>query len=109
MIPLSVWQARSDAQFLRIEVMNARLYWLGRCVQFTNPRDGEERLGLISEVTDDGFLVLEFQRVPGTDGTCEELVLPVGFESELFTVIEEVDNGTTEETLNSTTYTTHGS
>ena len=106
MIPLSVWQARSDAMYLRLEVMNARLYWLGRCVRFTDPVDGQERLGLIAEITDDGFLALEFQRAPGTDSACEELILPVGFESELFTVVEEVDNGTTQETINGATCVT---
>ncbi len=107
MLSLSMWQERNDAFVLHLEVMQARLYWLGRCVQFTDPFDGQERRGLIAEVTDEGFLALEFQRAPGTDGECEVLVLPVGFESELFTVIEEVDNGTDEETLNGATCVTH--
>ncbi len=107
MLPLSVWQTREDAFVLHLEVMQARLYWLGRCVQFTDPFDRQERIGLIAEVTDEGFLALEFQRVPGTDGECEVLIIPVGFESELFIVVEEVDNGTEEETLNGTTSVTH--
>ncbi len=89
MFTLSVWQAREDAFVLRLEVMQARLYWLGRCVQFADPVDRQERIGLIAEVTNEGFLALEFQRVPGMDGECEVLVIPVGFESELFTLIEE--------------------
>jgi len=89
MLPLSVWQARENAFVLHLEVMQARLQWLGRCVQFTDPFDRQERIGLIAEVMDEGFLAVEFQRVPGTDGECEVLVIPVGFESELFTLIEE--------------------
>ena len=89
MLPLSAWQAREDAFVLHLEVMQARLYWLGRCVQFTDPVDRQERIGLVAEVTDEGFLALEFQHVPRTDGECEVLVIPVGFESELFTLIEE--------------------
>ena len=107
MLPLSLWQKRNDAFLLRLEVMQARLHWLGRCVLFEDPVDRQEKIGLIADVTDEGMLALEFQRMPGTDGECEIVVIPVGFESELFILVEEVDNGTTEETVNGSTCVTH--
>jgi hypothetical protein len=104
---LSIWKQREQAFLLRLLVMQARLLWLGRCVSFVDPEDGERYVGVVSSVSDEGITTVEYQLVPGADEALSSIWFSTGSESRLLTLVSEVLHVTKQETNDCTTIITN--
>ncbi len=78
-----------QAAVLHVKVQRARSIWLGRCVKFVHLLDDKVKLGCVTEVTDDGTIVVDYQLIPGTDDAPGTMYVPLGCEVGVLMVVGE--------------------
>ncbi len=74
---------------LRVVVEQSRRVWLGRSVSFVDLLDKKVKTGVVTEVSDDGTTLVEYQLIPGYDDAPVCLYIDAGYESEVLTLTEE--------------------
>lgn len=85
---------RDEARRVHEEAIKAlaeksRRVWLGRTVSFVHELDEKLKLGVVTEVSDDGTTTVEYQLISGCDDAPGWMYISVGYESEYLTLVGE--------------------
>ena len=84
-------EQRERAAALHAVVEHSRREWLGKRLRFTDLLDHKTKVGVFTEVTDDGSVILEYQMFPWwPDEPPATFLTSVGHEQELLDLINGV-------------------
>ncbi len=89
MARLTARERRERAEALRAAVEQSRRDWLGKRVQFTDLLDKKIKVGVFTEVDDEGHVTLTYQMFPWwPEEPPAEMCTFVGHEEELLDLLE---------------------